>query len=456
MEDERNIVLNILLDGEKKDNSGKISVSAALDRYADLTDAQRSFIKRLAEGCTEDRIRLDAVISMYSDKGASKQRPAVRNILRMGIWQILWMDAVPDSAACNEAVKLAKRRGFTAMSGFINGLLRNVARNREDVLAKLQNSASAEVRYSIPQWILTLWTEQYGKEKAEKTAAAMNTVRPVTIRLSECLKPAEKEKLLKDLSAADVRVTAGRWLPYAFAIGNTSDIRLLPGFREGLWTVQDESSQLAAEAAGIRGGEIIADVCAAPGGKSLHCADRLRRIGKGGHVSAYDLYPKKIRRIEENAERLGLSEWITAGVRDASLTDGTALSKEAGSSDILLCDLPCSGLGVIGRKNDIRYRVRKEDLASLAALQKKILSNALFYLKEGGTLLYSTCTIDRTENEDMADYIEKELGLVPDALAPYLPAGLPGIDGNRLQLTPDVHGTDGFFIARFRKEAARS
>ncbi|MCI2048381.1 MAG: 16S rRNA (cytosine(967)-C(5))-methyltransferase RsmB [Lachnospiraceae bacterium] len=442
---ERGVVLHILMDGEKNGVSGTAPVREQLDRHAEMTDAQRSFIKRLAEGCIEDRLRLDAVIEKFSGRPASKQRPAVRNALRMGIYQILWMDGVSDYAACSESVELVKKCGLPQMAGFVNGVLRNVARRKQAVLEELSVSESAEVRYSIPAWILEMWTQQYGAERAAGIAAASSGIRPVTIRLAARVKGGQKEELLRGMAAAGAEVTPARWAPAAYELRHTGDIRRLPGFREGFWIVQDESSQLACSLLKITGKETVVDVCAAPGGKALACAERL---GGNGKVRAFDLYPQKVERIRENAERMKLSARVDAEVRDASVPR----PEDADSADVLICDLPCSGLGVIGRKGDIRFRLQPSDLDALSALQKKILSASAGYLRRGGELLYSTCTIDRLENDGVADYIEKELGMEPVRIGDRLPAGFPGVDGNRVQMTPDLQGTDGFFAALFRRQ----
>ena len=210
---------------------------------------------------------------------------------------------------------------------------------------------------------------------------------------------------------------------------------------------------MVAEAAGLEGGEIVYDVCAAPGGKSMHCASRLLAIadekGEGagaGEVHAFDLSKGKTTQILKNVRRMHLSN-VTVQQRDARIP----VPEEAGKADVLLCDLPCSGLGVIGRKRDIKYHVTEKQLEELSVLQKDILRSTVPYLRRGGVLIYSTCTINEGENGRIADFIEKELGFTPDPIAGYLPEEIPGIKGNRLQLLPNVHGTDGFFMARFVK-----
>lgn len=447
---ERDLVLGVLLENEKKGTYSHILVREMLDRHQDLSEQQRAFMKRLAEGTLERRIELDAVIDRFSKKPSSGLRPLIRQILRMGIYQILYMNSVPDSAAVSEAVRLAKLHRMDALSGFVNGLLRNVIRSRDrGELGSGMGEASLSVRYSMPQWLIDLWKDQLGEKETDRLLDSLLEIRPVCIRFSPDTDPDERERILSGMREAGAEVSPGRWLPYAFCLTGTNAVQDLPGFREGRWTVQDESSMFVTEAAGIRGDETVMDVCAAPGGKSMHAASLLRE----GRVLAFDLTHKKTEQIRKNIKRMGLEDRISVSEQDARIHN----SRYDGVADILLCDLPCSGLGIIGRKRDIKYRISREDLTELSALQKEILKNVVSYLKPGGILIYSTCTIDRLENQDNADYIEQELKLNADSLVPFLPPDIPGIEGegkNRLQLLPRLHGTDGFFVARFRKPLA--
>ena len=444
---EREIVLGILLDNEQKGTYSHILVREALDRHKDLPDRQRAFIKRLTEGVLERKIELDAVIDQFSKKPAASLRPAIQQILRMGIYQILYMDSVPDSAATSEAVRLVKKRKMDRLSGFVNAILRNVIRSRDrGDLASLPGEASLSVRYSMPQWLIDLWTDQFGGEQTEKMLEALLEIRPVCIRFAPDISPEEREDLLEQMRRRGAEVSPGRWLPYAFYLTGTKDLQDLPGYAGGKWTVQDESSMFVTQVSGIRGDETVMDVCAAPGGKSLHAASLL----KEGRVLAFDLTEKKTEQIRRNIKRMRLEEKIIAAKQDARIFN----ERYRDCADLLICDLPCSGLGIIGRKRDIKYRISEKELHDLSALQKEILANAVSYLKSGGILIYSTCTINRLENQENADYIEKELGLIPDSLLPYLPQGIPGVEGpgqNRLQLLPHIHGTDGFFVSRFRR-----
>ncbi len=491
---EREIVLTALLTSEKEEGQSSQVIRQTLDRYQDLPQSQRAFIKRLFEGVTERRIELDERIGRFSSKPVEKLRPVVRHILRMGCYQLYYMDAVPDAAVCNEAVRLIRKKGMASLSGFVNGILRQMARSKKeeskDGGAKILQDSSPEkehektiqnnlsLLYSMPSWIVQMWQKTYGEEETEAMLRSFMEIRPVTMRMDERLSRQEREALLTALQEKGVQIEKGRWLSYCYRLTNTGSLAKLPGFTEGKWTVQDESSMMVTEAAGIRTGrEQILDVCAAPGGKSLHMAtrlcaavvraakkagtvaaeaaesaenaDRQKTAARNGRVYSCDLTAKKTAKIRENAKRLRLSN-VTVQEQDATVY--VPVWKE--QMDIVLCDLPCSGLGVLGKKRDIKYHVTPKQLEELATLQRRILQNAVQYVRPGGVLIYSTCTIDRAENEEMAAWIQESLGLHPDSLRPYLPENIPGISGDAhhmLQLLPHMHGTDGFFLARFRK-----
>lgn len=465
---EREAVLTILTRIREEGTYSHIAVKEMLDQCEreGMDRRQRAFVKRLTEGIIERRIEIDNVIRTYTKKGA-RIRPVIRDILRMGIFQILYMDAVPDSAACNEAVKLTKLSGKKELSGFVNGVLRTVAREKDKGIfaaAAMEDGASSDPaalsrKYSMPEWIIRLWNEQRSEQDTRALLEALLEVRPVSIRFDDRCSAADIEKILASMQEKGVTATKGHYHALCYELTGTDSVATLPGYREGLWTVQDESSMLVAEAAGLQGGETVYDVCAAPGGKSMHCASKLLALAKraeegaaavkAGTVHAFDLSKGKTAQIMKNVRRMHLPN-VVVSQRDALLP----VPAEAGAADVLLCDLPCSGLGVIGRKRDIKYHVSPAQLEELAKLQKDILRSAVGYLKEGGVLIYSTCTINRGENEEIAAFIEKELGFTADPLAPHLPAGIPGIDGHMLQLLPHIHGTDGFFLARFIKKPA--
>ena len=451
---EREAVLEVLTGIREQGTYSHIAVKDMLDRCEreGMDRRQRAFVKRLTEGVIERRIELDDIVHRYTKKGV-RIRPIIRDILRMGIFQILYMDSVPDSAACNESVKLTKTYGKKELRGFVNGILRTVVREKE--AGKLTQGAPIDPAtlsrtYSMPEWIVRMWQKQLGAEETEKLLAALLEIRPVTIRFDDRCSSERREEILEKMKNKGVDVHKGHYLPYCYNLTGTDSISELPGYREGLWTVQDESSMMVAEAAGLKGGETVYDICAAPGGKSMHCASKLLALAdtseaSAGEVHSFDLSKGKTTQILKNVRRMHLSN-VTVAQRDAL---EAIPGEEVGKADVLLCDLPCSGLGVIGRKRDIKYHVTPKQLGELADLQKQILRNAVSYLKEGGVLIYSTCTINEGENGAIAKFIEEELGLSPDPLAGCLPGEIPGVKGNQLQLLPGVHGTDGFYLARF-------
>lgn len=407
MTDTRDIALNILMDIETNNTFSNIAVSKALRQNQFADKADRAFITRLAEGVTEYRITLDYVINQFSKTKINKCKPMIRCILRMGTYQIMYMDSVPDSAACNESVKLAKKHGFGSLSGFVNGVLRNIARNIDNVKYPDEHKNKAEylsVKYSMPCWLVEKILGDY-PEHGEKIIAGSFEDRDTTIRVNS-LKTTVSE-LKEELTDNNITVRDGHYDNNALIISDYDFVRKVPGYRQGKFTVQDESSMCAVRAAGIEPGDIVIDVCAAPGGKSTAAAEYL---GGKGKVYSFDISEDKLELIEENVTRLGL-ENVYIGSRDAtkplmyselaeldSEIDGTI--DEIVSADVVIADLPCSGLGITGRKNDIKYRVTEAQLNELVILQREILGVVSRYVKAGGTLLYSTCTINPDENHN--------------------------------------------------------
>ncbi len=466
---EREIALEILLKRQRDGGFSNVLIKDALDRRGTLSASQRAFIKRLSEGTLERSIEMDARINRFSKKPADQISAVARAVLQLGIYQICYMDAVPDSAAVNEAVKLIKKRGRENLAGFVNALLRNTIRARAEDIDPLTGAdkwlrkQDITVRYSTPAWLCRQWIEQYGRQITRETLEAYMKIRPVSIRFDERMTSEQREKLIAQMEEAGVKVEKGKWLPYCYHLYGTSNVAKLPGFKAGRFTVQDESSMMVTEAAGLKGGETVVDVCAAPGGKSMHAAERLLALDMRNAeedprsaVLSFDIGKAKIEKIRENAARMRLSN-LTAASRDAKSRGENSYEKTQGSlnerADVLFCDVPCSGLGVIGKKRDIKYNVTAAQIDSLLILQREIVRASLRILKPGGVLIYSTCTLNKRENEEMALFIEKELGMIPEDLAGYLPKELPGIEKNCLQMFPGTHGTDGFFLARFRKPA---
>lgn len=430
---------------EEKKNSSEV-LSGVLDKYQFLPKQDRAFFTRLCEGTMERAIEMDYVINQFSKVKVKKMKPVIRTVLRMGTYQILYMNQVPDSAACNESVKLAQKKGFHTLKGFVNGVLRNISRNKESISypdKKKDVLSYFQVKYSMPEWILTKWAETYSADEMETMLSYFAKESKTMIRVN--VNQVEFEAYKEQLKEAGIQVTQGKYYKNALQIENYNSIQSIPGFMEGKFTVQDESSMLAVLCAGLEKGMQVLDVCAAPGGKTMFAADLLDGTG---NVTACDISEYKTARIKENIMRMQLSN-VTPLVHDA-----TVLKEEwIGKMDVVITDVPCSGLGVIGKKSDIKYNCSIEGINNLRSIQREILTVAQQYVKPGGVLLFSTCTITPEENQENADWFAEKFPFSYESLTPYLPEALAGetAKDGYLQLLPGVHETDGFFIARFRK-----
>ncbi len=394
--DARDITLTILLDMDINKTFSSAAIAKALRQNQFENKTDRAFITRLAEGTTESRITLDYIIDRFSKIKVQKCKPLIRCLLRMGTYQIMYMDSVPDSAACNETVKLARKHGFSNLSGFVNGVLRNIARQKAQIEYPSKEKdyvGYLSVHYSVPVWLVEKLLSDYPKQ-AETILNGTKQEADTTIRVNT--NKITKTELSDMLLSAGISVTDGYYNEKALHISGYDFIRRVPGYRQGYFTVQDESSMCAVSEAGIKPGDRVLDVCAAPGGKTTAAAELLQ--GKG-HVYSMDIAEDKLALIEENVERLGFQN-VTISAHDATeiLTEGES-GEDVVQADVVIADMPCSGLGVMGRKNDIKYRVTKQQLDELIQLQRKIFGVVYRYVRPGGTLLYSTCTINPDENK---------------------------------------------------------
>ncbi len=436
-----------------------VIVRDVLNKHNYLTQQEKSFVKRLYEGTLERQIELDYVINNFSKVKTHKMKKVICVIMRMGVYQILYMDAVPDAAACNEAVKLAQKKGFATLKGFVNGVLRNIARNKDTIAY-----TSMSVKYSMPEWIVDMWTAQLGQEKTELILKGLLKERPVTLRFRDVpeLTGVDIDSAVNAVQEA-IACRGGKmerhpYLSYAYKVTGTDDITRLPYYENGAFVVQDASSMLAVTAIGIekvaRSAEAplrVIDLCAAPGGKSMLAADMLEKCDVDYAVLSRDISENKIALMQQNFDRCGLKHTTAAAV-DACLKDEGLV----GTADIVIADVPCSGLGVIGRKRDIKYNITPEAAADIIELQRKILQVAASYVKPGGRLLFSTCTINSDENEKNFMWLKNEIKMTPVSLDGALPECLhtDTTKEGYLQLLPGIHDTDGFFISVFEASEA--
>lgn len=441
---EREIVLEVLLEITEHGMYSHIVLRDVLNKYQYLEKKERSFITRVTEGTLEHMMEIDYILDQFSKVKVKKMKPVIRNIMRSAVYQMKYMDSVPVSAACNEAVKLAVRKGFGSLRGFVNGVLRNVARNLDQIAYPTEPRQRLSIQYSMPEWILNLWLKAYDSDIVEQMLQAFQRETPLTIRCN--LRMVTPKQLKEHLEAEGVTVKVHPYLEYAFHISGFDYLGDLESFQNGEFSVQDISSMLVSELAGPKEGDYVIDVCAAPGGKSLHMAEKLNG---SGHVEARDLTEYKVGLIQENIERTGLSN-VEAVQQDALIFDETSVGK----ADIVLADLPCSGLGVLAKKTDLKYKATKEGTDSLAKLQREMLKNVQAYVKDEGKLVYSTCTINPAENMDnvhwfLNQYPEFELIDIHGLLCEELQKDVK--ENGCIQLLPGVHQSDGFFLACMKK-----
>lgn len=417
-----------------------------LEKYQYLEKRDRAFISRVTEGTLEHMIQLDYIIEQFSNVPVYNMKPLIRNLLRMSVYQLKYMDSVPDSAVCNEAVRIAQRRGFYNLKGFVNGVLRNIARRLYQVQypdPETEPLHYLSVKYSFPIWILDKWVTQFGYETTEKICRDSHMEKKTTVRCN--LTKASKEEIIAELEQQGITVEQHPYLDYALVISDYNYMGAVSAFKKGWIYVQDISSMLVTEVAAPNWGDYCIDVCAAPGGKSLHMSEKL--MGSG-YVEARDISEYKVKLMQENIERSEAIN-IRAAVRDATIFDPESHQK----ADIVLADLPCSGLGVIGRKQDIKYKMSEKKQQDIIKLQKQILDVVQDYVRPGGVLIFSTCTIGADENQYNAKWFLEHYPFRMESLDSYICPELRSrtTQGGFLQLLPGIHQSDGFFISRFRR-----
>lgn len=438
----REQVVDLLIEVEQNQSYAQLSLKNALKT---LERRDRALATELFYGTLKYQIQLDYWLNRYSKHPVQKMKPLIRNILRMSLYQMLYLDKIPTSATINEAVKIVKKRNFKGLAGFVNGLLRTLDKENLDITAITETSLSQKlsIQYALPEWVIKMWLEAYDSQQVEEICQALNE-RPEVCGRWNTLK-GTKETILNELRSEGIEVKEGYLLKEAFYLKKADHLQELPSFQNGLWTVQDESAMLVAPIVGPKEGDSILDMCSAPGGKSMHMAALMHNKGC---IIACDKYPHKLELIEKNAERLGITI-IKPTLQDATCFNCQFVEK----FDKILLDVPCSGLGIMKRKPDIRLYKTEEDLEEITKIQKAIIQNAICYLKPNGRLVYSTCTISKKENEQIVDFIiqsskfvlESIIEKVPDCLRKYV------VNKGMIQILPQMAHTDGFFIACFRK-----
>lgn len=432
MKTARQTVLELLIRMEDSKAYSNILLDNTFSREK-LKDRDRAFAAMLFYGVIERRMTLDYIIRHYSTTEFDKIDTDVVQILRMGLYQLLYT-AVPESAAVNESVNLAHQ----SRKGFVNGILRSFLRDGKQIDYKdLDGIAKKSIEYSCPKWIVKKWVEMFGEEKTEDILRDSFGRPPLYVKVNTLKCTAEQ--LIAEFAKEKIQAKKNALLDDCLELGNIHQIEATAAYRKGLFHVQDISSQLCCRVAKPVFNETVIDVCAAPGGKTFTMAEMMANRGK---LYSFDIYDGKVSMIQKGAERLGLSI-IDAAVHDATVFDGNIPQ-----ADKVLCDTVCSGLGVIRRKPEIKYKEMK-NIEQLPIVQKHILEIASMYVKLGGTLIYSTCTLNRSENEDVA---ERFLADNPNFAPVVVPVSVSGVEDTCMRtFLPGTTGGDGFFAATFRR-----
>lgn len=409
-----------------------------LYRHPEWEQNRKSYLKKLSYGTVERKIEMDACINQVSKIPADKMDAPVRTVLRMAFYELRYMGQANDAAVCDEAVKLVRKVMGERPTGFVNGVLREYLRRKEKICI-----TAMWQKLSLPEELMNHLISQYGVKTAEKIGRSfLEKGGEVTLHVNT--RKILKEEYTKILDNEGITWRDGAYFDEALIVPHSMDIRKIPGYEQGYFFVQDESSMLPVTCAGIHPGDTVMDVCCAPGGKSMHALLAL----DNGILYARDVNSRKLDLTKENIARLGFSN-VSCELRDALAGD----TEMVGKVDVLLADVPCSGIGIIGRKPEIKYRAM-EQAKELVSLQRAICKASVPLLKPGGTLIYSTCTINHAENEENVQWLIQEFGLVPESLNDFLPPKLKNRMGEQgmLQVLPGLQECDGFFVARLRKK----
>ncbi len=421
----------------------------ALDRIfknSEINEIDKGLICELVYGIIRKQRTLDALITQLSTKNAQQQPLYLKIILQIGLYQLRYLNQIPVSAAVNTSVELAKINKMPKLAGVVNGILRGYIRKSEikDPLKLLQNEIEKlGILYSFPDWIIKIFLEQLGIEEAEKLCQWYNKTPTIDLRVNQHLQSLEEVE--KQFIEHNIKVARINNLPYALRLTESSGkIEKLPGFHQGWFSVQDSSAQLVSYLLNPQPGEIIIDACAAPGGKTTHIAEL---IGDVGEIWGCDRYTKRIVKIEENIARLGLKSI------KVQVGDSRELSQFTNLADRVLLDVPCSGLGTLHKRPDIRWRQTPEKIKEITQLQQELLTNTATWVKDGGVLVYATCTINKPENEEIIQsFLTQNPQWQIKPPSAHSPCANFVISPGWIKIWPHQYNMDGFFMVKLQKK----
>lgn len=425
------------------------ALAGALDRHLPADPRDRALAVELAYGVIRRLRALDFALNAAATRPVDRMQRPVRAVLRLAAYQLLYLDRIPAHAAVHQAVAQARAAAGPAAAGFVNAVLRSLLRRRERLAwpdARRQPARHLAVVHSHPDWIVERWLQRLGFDETAALCEANNRRPELTLRVNRLR--SDPAAAAEALQAAGVEAAPGRYLDGALRVRSQVAPDALPGYAEGAWTPQDEGSMLVALVLDPQPGEKVLDACAAPGTKTTHLAEFM---GDRGEILALDADEARLVRVAENVRRLRLASvrWRQGDARQAGSLVG------AGWADRVLVDAPCTGLGTLARRPDLRWRRRPGDVAALAALQREILAGAAEAVRPGGVLVYSTCTTEPEENQEVVrSFLAEHPEFRTEPVTPWLPPALrPAVDAEGwVQLWPHRHGVDGFFIARMRRE----
>jgi 16S rRNA (cytosine967-C5)-methyltransferase len=441
MEDKsRYVVVKTLCDIDENKAYSNIKLNQYFKKY-DLNSMDRAFAAEILYGTIRWKLRIDYLIQKFSKLKLDKISPWVLNCIRAAVYQVFFMDKVPDFAAVNQSVEICKQKDKKA-SSFVNGILRNILRNKEEFnkIEVNDNIKKLSIKYSHPEWFVKKYLKEYGEEFITDLMEKNNTPSELSIRVNTL--KTTKDELKKSLNKYDVEIKEGR-VDECLILKGYSLIEKSNDFINGLFTIQDESSMLVARVLDPKEGEKIFDLCSAPGGKTTHIA---QLMGNKGEITAFDIHEHKLTLVNDIAKRLGID------IIKTSLKDSTVFIDELKDyADRVLIDAPCSGLGLMRKKPEIRWNVTTQDIQQLKKIQYNIINNASKYVKVGGVIVYSTCTITAEENEDILKlFLKDNPNFVLDDICGLIPESFKTQTCSKgfVKLFPNTNDTDGFFISR--------
>lgn len=439
MKSARQAAFEALLKIQKEGAYSNLVVDATLKENEHFDERDKAFFSNLVYGTLDRLILIDYNLSMYLNQPVRKLKPELHTILRLGTYQLLFLDKVPSRAAVNESVNLAKVNKSAFAASLVNAVLRRVADNGLKLPEGSENDPDyLAIKYSCPEWLISMWIEAYGFDNAIALAEKALEAAPVVVKVNT-LKTTVDDLIWK-LAEEGVVAEKSTKFPDSLVLNNTGAVEELLAYQEGLFHAQDFASQICCKALDAKPGETVFDLCSAPGGKAFTIAQSMQNTGC---VRAFDIYQSRVDLIKNGAKRLGLDNVYTY------LSDATIFNENYGMADRVLCDVPCSGLGIIRRKPEIRFK-KSAEIDNLPEIQYSILCNATKYLKDGGRLVYSTCTLNPKENDEICNrFLEEHPEFEAVKVLPELRRYSE--NDKYLTLMPHIHSTDGFFVAVFQK-----